>query len=450
MKVMLVLTTFAYLRYFESMVSDLAEAGHEIVIVTRIRNSVREFGLMDKLNPYISQGKVRIVEENLLLHIQNRIAFRNLAGYANYFRPRHPSYGMRNRFLTSNTIPSAIKFLFNARPVLGLLKYKWARDLFKVIESGIPPINVLKDMLTQMEPDVVIAAGFILLDCWDVEYIKAAKAMSIPTIVPILSWDNLLIKGTFTITPDIVLVWNKELAEEAMFVHDIPRENLQISGAPVFDYFFDLKPKLEKVSFQLSVGLPADAQYLLYLGSGVSIVANETENVIKIVAALQSNPKLRNIYLLVRPHPYNAEAWKDFHADHIHVWPGELVMPITDAARLEFFHALYFSEAVVGVNTSAMLESAILDKPCVTILSTHGQSQLKEIGHFHHLLEGDFLYAADNFEEAIGQVQIILEGGDTKSENRKNFVGEFIRPFGMDLRVGSHIVHLLEKVIERA
>jgi len=199
----------------------------------------------------------------------------------------------------------------------------------------------------------------------------------------------------------------------------------------------------------LSVGLPADAKYLLYLGSGVSIVSDDTENVIKIAKALQSNPELSNIYLLVRPHPYNADAWKDFHADHIHVWPGELVMPITDEARQEFFHALYFSEAVMGVNTSAMLESAILDKPCVTILSTHGQSQLKEIGHFHHLLEGDFLYTADNFEEAIEQVQIILEGGDYKSENRKKFVGKFIRPFAMDSRVGSHIVHLIEKAIKR-
>ena len=449
MRVMLVLTTFAYLRYFESVVSDLAETGHEIVIVTRIRNSNREVGLMDKINPYISQGKVRIIEENLLLRIQTRIAFRNLAGYANYFRPEHPSFGIRNRLLTSNTIPSSIKFLFNTRPVLRLLKYKWVRDQFKFIESNIPSISTVKDMLAQMKPDIVIAAGFILLDCWDVEYIKAAKAMSIPTIVPILSWDNLLIKGTFTMTPDIVLVWNEGLAEEAMSVHDIPRENLQISGAPVFDYFFDLKPKLEKDSFQLSVGLPADAKYLLYLGSGVSIVSDDTENVIKIAKALQSNPELSNIYLLVRPHPYNADAWKDFHADHIHVWPGELVMPITDEARQEFFHALYFSEAVMGVNTSAMLESAILDKPCVTILSTHGQSQLKEIGHFHHLLEGDFLYTADNFEEAIEQVQIILEGGDYKSENRKKFVGKFIRPFAMDSRVGSHIVHLIEKAIKR-
>lgn len=449
MKVMLVLTTFAYLRYFESMVSELAKAGHEIVILTRIRHSMREIGLMDKLDPYISQGKVRIIEENLLLRIQNRIAFRNLAGYANYFRPGHPSYGIRDRLLTSNTISSAIKFLFNTRPVFGLLKHKWVRDQFKFIESKIPPISAVKDLLTQLEPDVVIAAGFILLDCWDVEYIKAAKAMRIPTIVPILSWDNLLIKGTFTMTPDMVLVWNKGLAEEAMLVHDIPSENLQISGAPVFDYFFGLKPELEKSSFQLSVGLPADAQYLLYLGSGVSIVADETENVIKIVKALKSNPKLSNIYLLVRPHPYNAEAWKDFHAEHIHVWPGELVMPITDEARQEFFHALYFSEAVMGVNTSAMLETAILDKPCVTILSTHGQSQLKEIGHFHHLLEGNFLYTADNFDEAIEQVQVILEGGDSKSENRRNFVGEFVRPLGIDIRVGSHLVHLIENAIKR-
>ena len=86
------------------------------------------------------------------------------------------------------------------------------------------------------EPDVVVASPYIFSLSREVEYVKAARSLGIPTVVVVLSWDNLTSKGTFHVLPDLTLVWNSALAEEAASLHDVPKEKLVVTGAPVFDF----------------------------------------------------------------------------------------------------------------------------------------------------------------------------------------------------------------------
>jgi hypothetical protein len=448
MKITFVLTTFAYLRYFESLIRELADAGHEITLVTKIRNSSREVGLMDMIEPYIAQGKLQLVKESQLKRIINgRVIFRNLAGYANYFRPEHPSPWMSKRFLTHKTTPAFIKSLFKVSLLCKLFSLRRFRKLFGMIEGLIPPVSAVKRWLSLTHPDVLISSAYVFFDSWDVEYVKAAKSLGIPTAVSIPSWDNLLIKGSFTIFPDLVLLWNRSLSEEARRVHDVPAETIRIAGAPVFDYLFDLKPGMEKHSFQESLGIPPDARYLLYLGSSGGIAENETKDVFCLVEALQANPLTRDVFLLIRPHPYHSEIWRGFEAGNVRIWPNGSDMPVSAQSRLDFFHSMFFCDGVVGINTSAMLEAAILDKPCVTIMSSHGHGDVTGVGHFHHLMDANFLYVAHGFYEASDRLQLILMGRDEKAEHRKRFVHDFIRPGGLKRRAGSLIAREIEALV---
>jgi hypothetical protein len=161
---------------------------------------------------------------------------------------------------------------------------------------------------------------------------------------------------------------------------------------------------------------------------------------------LLASEKTKDISLVVRPHPTNAAFWKTFKAENVAIWPraGEYV----DApeAKQEYYDTLFHSTAVVGVNTSAMLEAAIVDKPCVTIMTEHYRNTQGGIGHFKHLLDADCLEIAKGFAEATDIIAAIRRGRDLKKEQRRSFVKEFIRPHGMR----SSASQIMAKAIEAA
>jgi hypothetical protein len=109
---------------------------------------------------------------------------------------------------------------------------------------------------------------------------------------------------------------------------------------------------------------------------------------------------------------------------------------------------MFYSQAVVGVNTTAMIEAAVVDKPCVTILTERYQATQTGRGHFQHLLKADFLETANGFSESASLIERILVGEDEKAGNRRKFVLEFVRPCGVDNSVASLFARLVRLAVQ--
>ena len=96
---------------------------------------------------------------------------------------------------------------------------------------------------------------------------------------------------------------------------------------------------------------------------------------------------------------------------------------------------MYYSAAVVGLNTSAFLEAAVVGKPVHTVLVDEISRDNQEgTIHFHYLLDvnGGLLRVARTLDEHCRLLADSLAaegGGDVKAER---FVEGFIRPFGRD------------------
>ena len=60
--------------------------------------------------------------------------------------------------------------------------------------------------------------------------------------------------------------------------------------------------------------------------------------------------------------------------------------PIDPANRADFFDSIYHSAAVVGINTSAMIEAAIIGRPVCSMLAEEFAGTQEGTIHFHHLL----------------------------------------------------------------
>jgi len=277
-------------------------------------------------------------------------------------------------------IPYAIPF---KGVVSNKIVYRWLSKF----EKYVPPDGKIVQKLIEIKPDVVIATPMNHRFCEEVEYVKAAKALGIPTVAVAQTWDNLTTKGLFHVIPDMVLVWNEADKSVATEVHRVPEDRVVVTGAPFFDKWFE-KQDIRKPL--------VDKPYVLYLGSSRNIIKDETE----LVLATQ---KKYGLPMIVRAHPANTRYLMRMKGDNLLVMPAEL--PESKKQQSELYSVIHHCEFAVGVNTSAMIDVIIQDKPCLA-LKGHDATQGQTI-HFKRMLQ------------ALGT------DGD-----RAGFVKEFIRPHG--------------------
>jgi hypothetical protein len=251
----------------------------------------------------------------------------------------------------------------------------------------------------------------------------------------VASWDNLTGKGHLRVVPDRVFVWNEIQRREAIEMHCIPADRVVATGAPKFDEWFVRRPRQSPEEFAEHVGLPPDRPYLLYLCSSSFIAPDEARFVAEWLEQLRAHPQLSDLGVLVRPHPQNAAQWIDADLSRyapVAVWPHGGAQPDGGNARAEFFESLAHCAAVVGVNTSALIEAAILGKSAFTILDPRFAGTQEGTLHFHYLRaeNGGFLHEARTWEEHLTDLTGVLQGPEEARGQTERFVGAFVRPHG--------------------
>ncbi len=448
MNVVFVIDNPAVSRSFERTFRQLCTLGHRVTVLygdyDRPHTVDRALkACQAELSNFTAEP---MLERGQWLRLSN---VREIIDYANYLRPRHPTPWESRRWRRQIIFKPIGKMLKYSRLANRLLANGQVFQWLKRVERRIPPDPAILSWLEAQSPDVVVASPYIVPRTGEIEYIQAARALDIPTIAIVLSWDNLTTKGTFHIIPDAVLVWNEVLVKEATTFHDIPHDKLQITGAPVFDFWFDMQPTMEHASFCNEVGFSADQPFVLYLCSSKYISGDETAFVTEFAKGLRSNRDTQNIKVLVRPHPLNSEIWDDVEDESIAVWPRSAFWVDTPQAKQDYYHSIYHSRAVIGVNTSAIIEAAILDKPCVTIVDEDYQFKQNGRGHFGHLIKADFMEITHSFAESAAVIAAILDGNDSKQKQRKRFVADFIRPCGLEQPASEIIAGAIESAALR-
>jgi hypothetical protein len=208
-----------------------------------------------------------------------------------------------------------------------------------------------------------------------------------------------------------------------------------VTGAQCFDRWFDRQPSRDRETFCRQVGLPVERPILLYVCSApFSGSQPEAPFVLDWVRRIRAHAssRLRDTPILVRPHPSRRAEWEGIDltpfAD-VSVWGSD---PISPDARADYFDSLFHSAVVVGLNTSAFIEAAILGRPVfTTLLHEWHESQMGTV-HFRYLFEagGGLLTGAVSFDEHLAQLDRALA---TPSTAVRPFVREFVRPHGLDV-----------------
>jgi hypothetical protein len=307
------------------------------------------------------------------------------------------------------------------------------------VERAIPTCDRIDDFLRRVNPDVVLATPVIEFGSNQVEFLKSAQKLGIPCAVSVASWDNLTGKGLIRIVPDRVFVWNEIQAREAAEMHGIPPERIVTTGAQKFDEWFERTPSTTPEAFATKVGLDHARPYVLYVCSSSFIAPDEVVFVRRWLRRLRDDerPELSELGVLVRPHPQNAGQWRGVELrelGNVTIWPPEGAQPDAGAARDDFFDSLAHSAAVVGINTSALLEAAILGKSVLTPLVPEFAGTQNGTLHFRYLLyeNGGFVHTAATLDQHADQLADALLRGDEHAEQTSRFVELFLRPHGLE------------------
>jgi hypothetical protein len=148
---------------------------------------------------------------------------------------------------------------------------RWTRRpmeaVLKWLERAIPEDPGVRAFVEEQRPDVVLVTPLITLGSSQIDYLRAARSLGIPTALCVWSWDHLSSKAVIREMPDRVFVWNDTQKQEALDLHDVPAERIVVTGAQCFDKWFDRAPSRDRATFCRQVGLPADRPILLYVCS---------------------------------------------------------------------------------------------------------------------------------------------------------------------------------------
>ena len=457
MRVLMVMQHVNMFRNLEPVARELDARGHETIVVHGSKPRRDEKGAKPKM-AHLGRG-IRVADAEVASlttgyrpvpseFLQRRLRTgRQVVNRSIYLRPGHPS---PERVLESlgRSLSPVVRAGMGTKVALRLLRSRRTLPLWRRVERLCPPSRSVVSVLEALAPDVVVVSPTI----WpknpvEADYIHAAAKLGVPTVGYLNSWDNLTSKGTVHVLPDAFVVWNEALADEAAQIHGIPRDRIRVTGAPHLDHFFELEPSRPRADICRQLGSPDDRPYVVYLCSSRTLIADERHIVTALAGALARDLGDRAPTLVVRPHPVNPDPWTGY--DH----PGTAVHPEhgdqadTPDSWQAYFDQLSGASAFVGLNTTAFLEAAVADRPCLTIVSDEFFDQQGRTGHFRHLLDADFLEVSGDVDEVATRLARVLDGADEKAVQRRRFTTEFLRPEGRHTPARSVVVDAIEAVV---
>ena len=452
MRILFVMRNHGYLRNYASTIRLLAARGHEVIVGSRGRErhmAVDTEGFLTSLS-----GEYRGVTVMDLPKRTDR--WRPLAtgvrAVRNALRYRHPR--LRGARALAERAEAHLRKEAPRAAERGLPD-SWASasvlsSLASLVEAAIPTDAIIDQTLSTVAPDAVVVTPLIDFVSYQVDYVKSAKRLGIPTAMAVASWDNLTNKGVINVQPDQVIVWNEAQKREAVSLHGVRAQDVRVTGAQLFDDWFARGPGSTRDVFCARVGLDPSKPFLLYLCSSLFIARDEVSFVQQWLGRLRasSDASLRQCGVLVRPHPGHAAQWADTDLSsfgNVAVWPRAGDMPLFEDSKAGYYDSIYHSAAVVAINTTGMIEAGIIGRTSFTILAPEFAHTQEGTIHFGHLTAPGFLRTARTFDEHHAQLAAELQHPSTRA-SLEPFVRDFVRPFGLDVPATPRVAAAIEEL----
>ena len=452
LRILFFLRGIQYTRVFENFLRELLDRGHHLHVVLALekRGFSDRTHLFDEFSDKYDGFSWEQLGQREGLWDETAVALRHALDYLRYLEPEFAdAHPLRER--AAERTPGVVRLAL-AGPCRGRVGRRLLDSVLGSLEAAVPVPRPLLDLIERESPDVVLVSPLVGLGSIEVDHLRAAQRRGVPTILPVASWDNLSNKGKLRDRPTSTIVWNPTQVDEAVQLHGLPREQVVAVGAHSFDHWFDWQPSGSKEELAERLGLDAERPIILYVGSSSFIAGDETVFVREWLGHLRRDPRLAECAVVLRPHPYNTTGWDELDVEEpgrTVIWPKGGALPDNDEAKAEYFDQLHHAAAVVGINTTALVEASILRKPILTLDDTRFPAQRGTL-HFGYIAYDEergtgVVRTARSWAQHLDHLAAAVRGDVEHVARCDRFVDDFVRPLGRDVAGAPMAVDVVEK-----
>lgn len=308
-----------------------------------------------------------------------------------------------------------------------------ANRLTRRLSSFLTPRNRFRPFLEKYKPELIFSTD--VQNEYDLSLMQDAKKRGIKIVGMVRSWDNLTAKGLLRIIPNVLLVNNDIVRREAVELHGVPVEKIQVVGLPHYDYYFQ-PPGLSREVLAKKLGLTADKKFILFAPIGDRYLADNfvDKNILTLLDKIL--PIVWEILVRLPP----ADSVKNLESGNfsgrVKIYrPGGAFGNVknTELSRIDddiLIASLKYCDLVVVGPSTLVIDAAIFDKP--TILMDfdgkknrpylEGVGRYYDYNHFQPILESAGAPLARNEEELGKFIEVYLANPAVDRAGRRRIV----------------------------
>ena len=217
MRILFLARHYVYFRNYESVIATLARKGHYLHLAVEREEQLGGSGLVERLAaeyPTITFGLAPgRADTDDWAWIVGRLRLG-----LDYLRYLHPAFDRASklRARARERTPGAFLLLGRVVEALGEWSRRAASAIVRRLERAVPSGDAVRAYLTAQAPDVLLLTPLIDLGSSQIEYLRDARALGIPTALCVWSWDHLSSKALIREAPDRIFVWNETQKREAV------------------------------------------------------------------------------------------------------------------------------------------------------------------------------------------------------------------------------------------
>ena len=342
-----------------------------------------------------------------------------------------------------------------------LSKLRFLRDLLRVLDYRflqVSEVSKFRDLLTQHKADLVIST-FVNGNS-EAALIKAAKKEGIKSIGFPKSWDNLSKHG-LRAKPDLLVVWNDFMREQAVDFDNYSNDEIEVVGVPQFDNYIDTSILMSREEFCNLYKLDSSKKIILF-GSEGKLFPTDTA----IADILSDSIKRWDAQLLIRPHyGYKNDEVKfkdslkkmDVQVDLVNNPSSNLrdAWDYSEEFASRFRNCLHHADVLINTASTLSIDAIAFDTPVINV-AFDGRNKLpykKSIARWYetHYYQRVLSYQATTVVhsdlELTEAIDTYFVDPTHRSENREKFRNDLT--FALDGKAGERFANIVCSVFSK-
>jgi hypothetical protein len=317
---------------------------------------------------------------------------------------------------------------------------EWLRRKEKHFWETDNNVEEVRAQIDRIKPDAALSLTPFLAN--EEMAMRVCEELGIPLCTSLLSFDYVTTRGWWAVRFDRYMVWNHYNAEELLRSHpEISPAEVDIVGAPQFDFYSDPSFCWSEAEWRSQLSLPPDRPVILFAGGFYFCAPHEPRFLQQIDDAIEHGEIPGNPVILFRNHPIDPiERWLPILKQAKHIvyddpWPkgrikGHSNMRMKDIQKLA--STLFHSHVHINIASTMAVDGAVFDRPQIgpayddTPGRKHEQTsrELYIQEHYLPITRSGGLEIVHSREELIQAIRSAIKEPGRLAEGRKRLVRE--------------------------